>query len=69
MRLSKRGFDDAYGGCSGDDSNETEPGFVEERTVLWLSPLLASRSHQHHHVEHLPRVGSVAGWKHHLDDQ
>jgi hypothetical protein len=30
---------------------------------------LPSQLHKHHHIEHFPRMGRIAGWQYHFDDQ
>src|SRR5262245_34963091 len=68
-RLMKPGFDDARGRFRGHDPCEAQPGLLEKLAVFLFSPLLASRSDEHNHVEQFSWMRSITRGKDHLDNQ
>ena len=67
--LRRDRFDDTRRRLSRHDPGEPKLRFIEQDTVLLRRPLLASGSHEHHHVEHFTGMRHIAGRKDHLDDE
>jgi len=69
LRSGGEGFNDARGRFGRHHPRKPESCFIEQFAILRLRPFLSPCQDQHSDVEPLPMVRSVAGRKHHLDDQ